>query len=144
MGGCGRPLCCASFLGDFEPVSIRMAKEQNLSLNPAKISGICGRLMCCLKFENECYCERFPKKERPKPPSQGSRVVTMEGEGRVISLNMQRRSATILLDDSKRRHLMPVSLRARSSWKKQIHTRVVSKGTVAQGRTVIYRENHRI
>lgn len=101
MGGCGRPLCCASFLGDFEPVSIRMAKEQNLSLNPAKISGICGRLMCCLKFENECYCERFPKKERPKPPAQGSRVVTMEGEGRVISLNMQRRSATILLDDSK-------------------------------------------
>ena len=101
MGGCGRPLCCASFLGDFEPVSIRMAKEQNLSLNPAKISGICGRLMCCLKFENECYCERFPKKERPKPPAQGSRVVTMEGAGRVISLNMQRRSATILLDDSK-------------------------------------------
>ena len=101
MGGCGRPLCCASFLGDFEPVSIRMAKEQNLSLNPAKISGICGRLMCCLKFENECYCERFPKKERPKPPAQGSRVVTMEGEGRVISLNMQLLSATSLLDDSK-------------------------------------------
>lgn len=57
LGPCGRPLCCQTFLGDFEPVSIRMAKEQNLSLNPGKISGICGRLMCCLKFEAETYRE---------------------------------------------------------------------------------------
>ena len=56
IGCCGRPLCCASFLGEFAPVSIRMAKEQNLSLNPTKISGICGRLMCCLKYENDGYC----------------------------------------------------------------------------------------
>jgi cell fate regulator YaaT (PSP1 superfamily) len=55
IGSCGRVLCCASFLGNFEPVSIRMAKDQNLSLNPTKISGICGRLMCCLKFENDTY-----------------------------------------------------------------------------------------
>lgn len=55
LGCCGRELCCATFLGDFEPVSIRMAKDQNLSLNPTKISGICGRLMCCLKYENGCY-----------------------------------------------------------------------------------------
>lgn len=55
LGSCGRELCCSSFLGDFEPVSIRMAKDQNLSLNPTKISGICGRLMCCLKYENGCY-----------------------------------------------------------------------------------------
>lgn len=55
LGPCGRSLCCATFLGDFEPVSIKMAKEQNLSLNPAKISGICGRLMCCLKYESDCY-----------------------------------------------------------------------------------------
>ncbi|ADI00856.1 MAG TPA: stage 0 sporulation family protein [Syntrophothermus lipocalidus] len=55
IGTCGRVLCCATFLGDFEPVSIRMAKDQNLSLNPTKISGICGRLMCCLKFESETY-----------------------------------------------------------------------------------------
>ncbi|MGE5423158.1 MAG: stage 0 sporulation family protein [Ignavibacteriales bacterium] len=55
IGSCGRELCCASFLGDFVPVSIRMAKEQNLSLNPTKISGCCGRLMCCLKFESELY-----------------------------------------------------------------------------------------
>lgn len=57
LGPCGRPLCCATFLGEFEPVSIKMAKEQNLSLNPAKISGICGRLMCCLKYESGCYRE---------------------------------------------------------------------------------------
>lgn len=55
LGSCGRELCCATFLGDFEPVSIRMAKEQNLSLNPSKISGICGRLMCCLNYEKVCY-----------------------------------------------------------------------------------------
>ncbi|NPV93519.1 MAG: stage 0 sporulation family protein [Firmicutes bacterium] len=55
IGSCGRVLCCCSFLGDFEPVSIRMAKDQNLSLNPIKISGICGRLMCCLKYESESY-----------------------------------------------------------------------------------------
>lgn len=55
IGACGRVLCCHSFLGDFDPVSIKMAKEQNLSLNPAKISGICGRLMCCLKYENDTY-----------------------------------------------------------------------------------------
>ena len=100
IGGCGRPLCCATFLGDFEPVSIRMAKDQNLSLNPTKISGICGRLMCCLKYENDCYCKQQSRK-KIQPPQQGSRVVTMEGEGKVVSLNMQRRSATILLDDSR-------------------------------------------
>lgn len=55
LGSCGRSLCCATFLGDFEPVSIKMAKDQNLSLNPAKISGVCGRLMCCLKYESETY-----------------------------------------------------------------------------------------
>ncbi|MGB4431192.1 MAG: stage 0 sporulation family protein, partial [Limnochordia bacterium] len=57
LGPCGRDLCCATFLGDFEPVSIRMAKDQNLSLNPSKISGVCGRLMCCLKYECEAYRE---------------------------------------------------------------------------------------
>lgn len=57
IGACGRVLCCHSFLGEFDPVSIKMAKEQNLSLNPAKISGICGRLMCCLKYENDVYVE---------------------------------------------------------------------------------------
>lgn len=66
IGSCGRVLCCASFLGDFEPVSIRMAKDQNLSLNPTKISGICGRLMCCLKYENECYERKTGEGEKKK------------------------------------------------------------------------------
>lgn len=61
LGPCGRELCCSTWLGDFEPVSIRMAKDQRLSLNPTKISGICGRLMCCLKFENSCYESRQKK-----------------------------------------------------------------------------------
>ena len=70
LGSCGRELCCASFLGDFEPVSIRMAKEQNLSLNPSKISGICGRLMCCLKYESYGY--DCGKKCRNKPAKEGA------------------------------------------------------------------------
>jgi len=65
LGSCGRELCCASFLGDFEPVSIKMAKEQNLSLNPTKISGICGRLMCCLNYESVCYqCKKKGQEEQ--------------------------------------------------------------------------------
>ena len=101
VGCCGRPLCCASFLGDFVPVSIRMAKEQNLSLNPAKISGICGRLMCCLKYENDYYCEHCPRETVPiKEPKLGARVVIDEGEGKIISINRQRRTATIILDNS--------------------------------------------
>ncbi len=78
MGPCGRSLCCSTFLGDFEPVSIRMAKEQNLSLNPAKISGICGRLMCCLKYESEVYREA-----KNKMPDKGSKIQTEHGEIKV-------------------------------------------------------------
>lgn len=80
LGPCGRPLCCSSFLGDFVPVSIKMAKEQNLSLNPTKISGICGRLMCCLNYEQETYEET-----RKKLPRIGSIVETGDGRGEVIS-----------------------------------------------------------
>ena len=103
MGCCGRPLCCATFLGDFVPVSIRMAKEQNLSLNPTKISGICGRLMCCLKYESEGYgcggCMRTKKVEYI--PAQNDRVIAEDGEGRVVAVHEQRRTATILMDDGK-------------------------------------------
>ena len=103
MGCCGRPLCCATFLGDFVPVSIRMAKEQNLSLNPTKISGICGRLMCCLKYESEGYgcggCMRAKKVEYI--PAQNDRVIAEDGEGRVVAVHEQRRTATILTDDGK-------------------------------------------
>ena len=101
IGCCGRPLCCATFLGDFEPVSIRMAKDQSMSLNPTKISGICGRLMCCLKYENDLYQGCSKHSSIVTPPKQGSRVVSMEGEGKAISINMQKRTVTVLLDTKK-------------------------------------------
>ncbi len=101
MGGCGRPLCCASFLGEFIPVSIRMAKDQNLSLNPTKISGVCGRLMCCLKYENDLYCENCPKQTVTLKPKLGSRVVVADGEGKVVAVSFSRPNATILLDTNK-------------------------------------------
>lgn len=80
-GVCGRELCCCTFLSDFEAVSIKMAKEQNISLNPAKISGNCGRLMCCLKFENNVYEEKLKGL-----PNIGAIVSTEEGEGEVDSI----------------------------------------------------------
>ncbi|BGE83425.1 PSP1 domain-containing protein [Staphylococcus petrasii] len=83
IGPCGRSLCCSTFLGDFEPVSIKMAKDQNLSLNPTKISGACGRLMCCLKYENDFYEEA-----RAQLPDVGDQVKTPEGQGRVVGLNI--------------------------------------------------------
>jgi len=83
LGSCGQVLCCHSFLGDFEPVSIKMAKEQNLSLSPNKISGICGRLMCCLKYENDFYEE-----ERKRAPKIGKTVITPQGAGKVIDVNI--------------------------------------------------------
>ncbi len=79
LGPCGRSLCCSTFLGDFEPVSIKMAKEQNLSLNPTKISGVCGRLMCCLNYEQKTYEEI-----RRKTPTIGSIVKTEDGVGEVV------------------------------------------------------------
>lgn len=83
IGTCGKSLCCATWLGDFEPVSIKMAKEQSLSLNPTKISGICGRLFCCLKYEHDVYQEILDKL-----PGVGSIVVTPYGEGTVIEINV--------------------------------------------------------
>lgn len=95
FGPCGRHLCCAKFLKDFEPVTIRMAKDQNLPLNPTKISGICGRLMCCLFYEHETYKELL--KGMPK---QGSKIKTKEGKtGRVLSVNPLTRSVIIETED---------------------------------------------
>jgi cell fate regulator YaaT (PSP1 superfamily) len=82
-GVCGRELCCCSFLSDFETVSIKMAKEQNISLNPSKISGNCGRLMCCLKYENEVYEEKLQKL-----PNVGAIVKTVDGEGEVDNIEI--------------------------------------------------------
>lgn len=96
LGACGRVICCKSFLGDFEPVSIRMAKEQNLSLNPTKISGVCGRLMCCLKYENETY-----ERERDSFPTIGTEVITTGGEGKIVNVNIIRRSVSVELFENK-------------------------------------------
>ncbi len=92
-GSCGRELCCRRFLKDFEPVTIRMAKEEGLPLNPPKISGLCGRLMCCLSFEYETY--RSLSKGLPR---EGERVNTLQGKGRVLSVNVFKRSATVELE----------------------------------------------
>ena len=85
MGICGRSLCCATFLKDFQSVSIKMAKEQNLSLNPTKISGVCGRLMCCLKYEEETY-----EVLNRELPHEGDTVKTADGTGEVLSVSILR------------------------------------------------------
>jgi len=96
LGCCGRELCCSSWLSDFVSVSIRMAKDQNLSLNPTKISGICGRLMCCLKYENECY--ELAKGELPEV---GTLVITPDGEGKVVGVNIFKKALSVELKESK-------------------------------------------
>ena len=107
IGCCGRPLCCATFLGDFEPVSIKMAKERNLSLNPTKISGICGRLLCCLKYESDLYCgscckKREKKKEHGMVPRPGMKVVTPGGEGMVMNISRREQTVTVELSPGNR------------------------------------------
>ena len=94
LGICGRPFCCSQFLDDFVPVSIKMAKTQNLSLNPTKISGTCGRLMCCLKYEQEAYEDLI--KTAPKAESF---VDTPDGRGTVIEVNLLRQSVKVRMED---------------------------------------------
>lgn len=113
IGPCGRPLCCAAFLGDFAPVSIKMAKNQGLSLNPTKISGACGRLMCCLRYENDLYttgeikCPKLAAMDRRNTetvqPRVGMKVVTGNGNGCVVYVNSQKRLAKVQLDGQKSR-----------------------------------------
>ncbi len=95
-GSCGRKLCCMSFLKDFDPVTIKMAKVQNLPLNPSKISGLCGRLMCCLGYEYRNYseCSRHL-------PREGSQIKTEHGNGKVIAVNSLRRAVTVDLGGGK-------------------------------------------
>ncbi len=94
IGICGRPLCCHTHLSEFAPVSIKMAKEQNLSLNPTKISGVCGRLMCCLKNEEETYEEL-----NRKLPNVGDFVTTDDGlKGEVQSVNVLRQLVKVIVD----------------------------------------------
>lgn len=95
LGICGRPFCCSSFLGEFQPVSIKMAKEQGLSLNPTKISGACGRLMCCLKYEQNAY--EYLLKITPKP---GAIVETAEGAGTVVDFSLLTGRLKVQLHDN--------------------------------------------
>jgi cell fate regulator YaaT (PSP1 superfamily) len=97
IGSCGRDLCCATFLKDFEPVSIRMAKDQDLPLNPLRISGACGRLLCCLKYEHPLYV-----KAQETMPARGAEVQTPEGPGRVIDYNVPGETVRVRLHESKR------------------------------------------
>jgi len=93
IGSCGRDLCCATFLTDFEPVTIRMAKDQDLPLNPMRISGACGRLMCCLKYEHPLY-QQF----QASAPAVGERVTTDDGPGRVVGHSVPRDAVTVRMD----------------------------------------------
>ena len=95
LGICGRPFCCASFLDDFQPVSIKMAKTQNLSLNPTKISGTCGRLMCCLKYEQEAYEDLLRH-----APKMDSFVDTPDGRGTVVEVDLLRQRVKVRMEDA--------------------------------------------
>lgn len=96
IGPCGKKLCCASFLKDFEPVTVKMAKDQNLPLNPPKLSGLCGRLMCCLSYEHKTY-----KMLNKGLPSEGEKIHTPEGKGKVINVNILKRCAIVELEDGR-------------------------------------------
>ena len=93
LGSCGRALCCSAFLNNFDPVTIKMAKKQNISLNPNKISGMCGRLMCCLSYEYDHYA-----KIKTRLPKIGKRVMTKAGEGKIIRQNVLKETLTVALD----------------------------------------------
>ncbi|HQE05276.1 MAG: stage 0 sporulation family protein [Tepidanaerobacteraceae bacterium] len=96
IGPCGRCICCSTFLGEFDPVSIKMAKQQNLSLNPVKISGLCGRLMCCLRFESDSYDD-----STVKYPDIGDKVVTPAGEGTVVAVYKPKETISVQIDENK-------------------------------------------
>jgi cell fate regulator YaaT (PSP1 superfamily) len=99
IGSCGRELCCSTFLVDFEPVSVRMAKDQDLPLNPLRISGACGRLMCCLKYEHPLY-EEFAK----NAPAVGCSVETPEGDGEVVAHDVPGEKVVVRMAADGRKH----------------------------------------
>src|SRR5690554_754603 len=98
IGPCGRELCCSTFLDNFDPVSIRMAKDQGLTLNPKKVSGMCGRLMCCLVYEQQVY-----RRMRKRLPRAGQKVRTDAGNGEILDLDVINRRVTVRLEDNNRR-----------------------------------------
>ena len=105
LGPCGRPICCGAFLDEFQPVSIKMAKEQNLSLNPTKISGVCGRLMCCLKYEQSHY-----EQTRKKMPRVGREVSTPDGIGTVSDLNIVKETVMVRITNGDSSEIKEYSL----------------------------------
>jgi len=96
-GCCGRALCCATFLKEFEPVTIRMAKEQRLSLDPSKVSGTCGRLLCCLMYEHQTYREMGKRM-----PKEGTKVIIEQGEGEIVDINILKQTATVELKEGQK------------------------------------------
>ena len=110
IGVCGRELCCVSFLNNFEPVSIKMAKEQNMLLNPEKISGRCGRLMCCLAFEYPHYIAT-----KNRLPKCGMSIQTSEGRGKVIKLNILEEIVVVMLPDGRQVEVSAEEIMARNS-----------------------------
>ena len=94
IGPCGLITCCTTYMGSFDNVSIKMAKNQNLSLNPQKISGSCGKLLCCIKYENDVYDE-----PREKMPDVNDFVMTADGKGKVISIQILKRKVRVLFED---------------------------------------------
>jgi cell fate regulator YaaT (PSP1 superfamily) len=102
IGPCGRDLCCATFLKDFEPVSVRMAKDQDLPVNPLRIAGACGRLMCCLKYEHPLY-----QKFREEAPALGATVQTPDGEGTVVGHSVPADQVVVRLKEDGRRRACP-------------------------------------
>lgn len=93
LGRCGQPLCCSTYLSEFNPVSIKMAKQQELPLNPMEISGLCGRLLCCMAYENELYCE-----VRERLPKVGDIVLTKHGQGKVTGMNVLKETLNVELE----------------------------------------------
>lgn len=105
-GPCGRPICCSILGKDFEPISVKMAKEQGLAMSAAKISGLCGRLMCCLAYESDTY-----RKNRKRLPKVGSKVILHQGKGEVEWVNILKGSVFIKLEDGKRLEVPAKELR---------------------------------
>jgi cell fate regulator YaaT (PSP1 superfamily) len=123
IGSCGRSLCCSSFLNIFAPVTIKMAKEQNISLNPNKMSGMCGRLMCCLAYEHEYYVKI--KKNLPKI---GKKVTTEYGEGKVIRQNILKENLTVMLESGDEIEVQAKDLyQSSGSWSLRLRGRVSSR-----------------
>ena len=99
LGQCGRELCCSKFLNSMETISINMAKNQNIALNPSKINGACGRLLCCLAYEDDVYSDH-----RDILPKMGDVIKTADGEGKVVSLDVLNKKYTVLIDGEKKEY----------------------------------------